>query len=262
MKASTSTSSGSAACCERLFLAGGWLAGCPALRIRFPQVHQWLPRPRPSAPQHQPGGQPGGPARRLWHSDGAAAPPARRRGRHGAGGGPARPACCLLHSAGHACEPSLQLATCSSACCASLLLWRGGTIPSLLQVVDASITESIFNMLEGCLSGGVCLLAASAVCFCCSLAGQRLSSCDQQSVGKCPPQQPHLDSPPPAAASPLVSLLAFRAEYAAAGAVRPPSGSTLTGVVPSGTFKAKDGVYVGECWGFHSCRSSSPNLLP
>lgn len=26
--------------------------------------------------------------------------------------------------------------------------------------------------------------------------------------------------------------------------VRPPSGSTLTGVVPSGTWKAKDGVYV------------------
>lgn len=33
-------------------------------------------------------------------------------------------------------------------------------------------------------------------------------------------------------------------EYAAQGVVRPPSGSTLTGVVPSGTWKAKDGVYV------------------
>ncbi|KAL4419798.1 hypothetical protein ABPG75_006896 [Micractinium tetrahymenae] len=53
------------------------------------------------------------------------------------------------------------------------------------QVVDASISESMFNMLEGCVS-----------------------------------------------------------EYAAQGVVRPPSGSTLTGVVPSGTWKAKDGVYV------------------
>ena len=28
------------------------------------------------------------------------------------------------------------------------------------------------------------------------------------------------------------------------GAVRPPSGSTLTGVVPSGTWRARDGVFV------------------
>lgn len=31
------------------------------------------------------------------------------------------------------------------------------------------------------------------------------------------------------------------AEYAASGKSRPPSGSTLTGVVPSGTWKCKDG---------------------
>jgi len=53
------------------------------------------------------------------------------------------------------------------------------------QVVDAAISESMFNMLEGCVS-----------------------------------------------------------EYFASGSVRPCSGSTLTGVVPSGTWKAKDGVYV------------------
>lgn len=53
------------------------------------------------------------------------------------------------------------------------------------QVVDASISESVFNMLEGCVS-----------------------------------------------------------EYFASGAVRPPSGSTLTGVVPSGTWKSKDGVFI------------------
>ncbi|KAI3425200.1 hypothetical protein D9Q98_008969 [Chlorella vulgaris] len=53
------------------------------------------------------------------------------------------------------------------------------------QVVDAAITESMFNMLEGCVP-----------------------------------------------------------EYAAHGVVRPPSGSTLTGVVPSGTWRAKDGVFV------------------
>ena len=53
------------------------------------------------------------------------------------------------------------------------------------QVVDAAISESLFNMLEGCVP-----------------------------------------------------------EYVASGAVRPPSGSTLTGVVPSGCWKASDGVYV------------------
>ncbi|PSC70037.1 carnitine dehydratase [Micractinium conductrix] len=53
------------------------------------------------------------------------------------------------------------------------------------QVVDAAITESMFNMLEGCVS-----------------------------------------------------------EFGAHGAVRPPSGSTLTGVVPSGTWRAKDGGWV------------------
>ncbi|EFN53684.1 hypothetical protein CHLNCDRAFT_25506, partial [Chlorella variabilis] len=53
------------------------------------------------------------------------------------------------------------------------------------QVVDAAISESMFNMLEGCIP-----------------------------------------------------------EFAAHGFVRPPSGSTLTGVVPSGTWKAQDGVYV------------------
>ena len=54
-----------------------------------------------------------------------------------------------------------------------------------LQVVDAAISESMFNMLEGCVP-----------------------------------------------------------ELAAHGATRPPSGSTLTGVVPSGTWRAADGVYV------------------
>ena len=53
------------------------------------------------------------------------------------------------------------------------------------QVVDAAISESMFNMLEGIVS-----------------------------------------------------------EYAASGTIRPPSGSTITGVVPSGCWKAKDGVYV------------------
>lgn len=53
------------------------------------------------------------------------------------------------------------------------------------QVVDAAISESLYNMMEGCVS-----------------------------------------------------------EYFATGAVRPPSGSTLTGVVPSGCWKASDGVYV------------------
>lgn len=53
------------------------------------------------------------------------------------------------------------------------------------QVVDAAISESVFNMLEGCVS-----------------------------------------------------------EYFASGAVRPPSGSTLTGVVPSGTWKSKDGIFI------------------
>lgn len=55
----------------------------------------------------------------------------------------------------------------------------------LLQVVDAAISESLFNMLEGCVP-----------------------------------------------------------EYAATGESRSPSGSTLTGVVPSGTWRAKDGVFV------------------
>ncbi|KAL4518514.1 hypothetical protein Ndes2437B_g00614 [Nannochloris sp. 'desiccata'] len=55
------------------------------------------------------------------------------------------------------------------------------------QVVDAAISESLFNMLEGCVS-----------------------------------------------------------EYVASGkkTIRPPSGSTITGVVPSGCWKAKDGTYV------------------
>ena len=52
-------------------------------------------------------------------------------------------------------------------------------------MVDAAISESMFNMLEGCVP-----------------------------------------------------------ELAAHGATRPPSGSTLTGVVPSGTWRAADGVYV------------------
>lgn len=59
-----------------------------------------------------------------------------------------------------------------------------GTL-SFGQVVDAAISESMFNMLESCVS-----------------------------------------------------------EYVFSGAIRPPSGSTLTGVVPSGCWKAKDGVYV------------------
>lgn len=53
------------------------------------------------------------------------------------------------------------------------------------QVVDAAISESIFNMLEGCIP-----------------------------------------------------------EYVSFGHNRPPSGSTLTGVVPSGCWKSKDGIYV------------------
>lgn len=53
------------------------------------------------------------------------------------------------------------------------------------QVVDAAITESLFNMLEGCVP-----------------------------------------------------------EYAATGQIRPPSGSTLTGVVPSGCWRSSDGVWV------------------
>jgi len=55
------------------------------------------------------------------------------------------------------------------------------------QVVDAAISESLFNMLEGCVS-----------------------------------------------------------EYVASGkkTIRPPSGSTITGVVPSGCWKAKDGTYI------------------
>lgn len=53
------------------------------------------------------------------------------------------------------------------------------------QVVDAAITESLFNMLEGCVP-----------------------------------------------------------EYATTGEIRPPSGSTLTGVVPSGCWKSADGVWV------------------
>lgn len=62
----------------------------------------------------------------------------------------------------------------------------GGNLDKALgQVVDAAISESLYNMLEGCVS-----------------------------------------------------------EFAASGAVRPPSGSTLTGVVPSGCWKASDGVYV------------------
>lgn len=68
------------------------------------------------------------------------------------------------------------------------LLHRDGTrakSDGLGQVVDAAISESMFNMLEGCVS-----------------------------------------------------------EYFANGSVRPCSGSTLTGVVPSGTWKAKDGVFV------------------
>jgi crotonobetainyl-CoA:carnitine CoA-transferase CaiB-like acyl-CoA transferase len=52
------------------------------------------------------------------------------------------------------------------------------------QVVDAAITESVFNMLEAAI-----------------------------------------------------------AEAAASGAARPPSGSTISGVVPSGTFRTKDGRY-------------------
>ena len=62
---------------------------------------------------------------------------------------------------------------------------QGNLDNALGQVVDAAISESLFNMLEGCVS-----------------------------------------------------------EYAASQAVRPPSGSTLTGVVPSGCWKASDGVYV------------------
>jgi crotonobetainyl-CoA:carnitine CoA-transferase CaiB-like acyl-CoA transferase len=53
------------------------------------------------------------------------------------------------------------------------------------QVVDAAISESLYNMLEGCVP-----------------------------------------------------------EYHASGAIRSPSGSTLTGVVPSGCWKAKDRVYI------------------
>jgi crotonobetainyl-CoA:carnitine CoA-transferase CaiB-like acyl-CoA transferase len=61
---------------------------------------------------------------------------------------------------------------------------RGAT-PGAGQVVDAAISESLFNMLEGAVT-----------------------------------------------------------EYVASGAVRPPSGSTITGVVPSGTWKAANGVFV------------------
>lgn len=53
------------------------------------------------------------------------------------------------------------------------------------QVVDAAISESLFNMMEGCVP-----------------------------------------------------------EFGKSGVVRPPSGSTLTGVVPSGCWKAADGTYV------------------
>lgn len=53
------------------------------------------------------------------------------------------------------------------------------------QVVDASISECMYNMLEGCVS-----------------------------------------------------------EYFASGSIRGPSGSTLTGVVPSGTWRSKDNVYI------------------
>jgi hypothetical protein len=53
------------------------------------------------------------------------------------------------------------------------------------QVVDAAISESMFNMLEGCLS-----------------------------------------------------------EFGATGAVRPPSGAAITGVVPTGCWRAADGVHV------------------
>lgn len=62
---------------------------------------------------------------------------------------------------------------------------NGGRTRKHGQVVDAAISESMYNMLEGCVT-----------------------------------------------------------EYFASGSIRPPSGSTLTGVVPSGCWKANDGVYV------------------
>lgn len=65
--------------------------------------------------------------------------------------------------------------------------------------MDASISESLFNMLEGCVP-----------------------------------------------------------EYAASGTSRPPSGSTLTGVVPSGTWKCKD----GEAAAATGCRESKHGTAP
>lgn len=65
------------------------------------------------------------------------------------------------------------------------LLHRHRTGDKQGQVVDVSISESIFNMLEGCIP-----------------------------------------------------------EWFEHGVVRPPSGSTITGVVPSGTWRAADGKYV------------------
>ena len=62
---------------------------------------------------------------------------------------------------------------------------EGSSGESYGQIVDAAISESLFNMLEGCVT-----------------------------------------------------------EFAASGAIRPPSGSTITSVVPSGCWKASDGVYV------------------
>jgi len=62
---------------------------------------------------------------------------------------------------------------------------RSGSGKGSGQVIDAAISESLYNMLEGCIP-----------------------------------------------------------EYFASGAVRPPSGSTLTGVVPSGCWMASDGIHI------------------
>ena len=77
------------------------------------------------------------------------------------------------------------------------LLHRERTNSTKGQTIDVAISESMYNMLEGCIP-----------------------------------------------------------EFFTHGAVRPPSGTTITGVVPSGTWQAADGKYViiggngnsGGCW--------------
>lgn len=221
---------------------------------RFAQVHKRLPRRRARATKHKPGRQPGWAARRIWDGDGAAAPPARGRPRPGAVTpvvarrplGQCRVA--GVQGVAVACVQGVAVAGLRRAACSKW--WCSD---------QASAT-----LLSLCAGGGCCHQREPIQ----HAGGLRAGWVNPGWLGTCAwggrsractlpcscPASHRAPSAAPAAcwmrackmraAPPLLPPPHPTAEYTETGHVRPPSGSTLTGVVPSGTWKAKDGVYV------------------